>query len=138
MQLNNDYSLLFYHDGKINMEGIIKEMELKGYMSRTHSEKLLVIAFYWDFMYNDYRALLSKEDYRLIEGALDCIYGTSCLIPYPDYLKMGKLHLGEMTEMAQRVKTLEDTDVVKVMQDLNNVDDTTQSDIYIVSEDSDT
>ena len=40
--------------------------------------------------------------------------------------------------MAQRVKTLEDTDVVKVMQDLNNVDDTTQSDIYIVSEDSDT
>lgn len=32
MQLNNDYSLLFYHDGKINMEGLIKEMELKGYM----------------------------------------------------------------------------------------------------------
>ncbi|EJH3870822.1 hypothetical protein NDX70_004927, partial [Escherichia coli] len=32
MQLNNDYSLLFYHDGKINMEGLIKQMELKGYM----------------------------------------------------------------------------------------------------------
>ncbi|MCV5738196.1 hypothetical protein OFN56_40480, partial [Escherichia coli] len=28
MQLNNDYSLLFYHDGKINMEGLIKQMEL--------------------------------------------------------------------------------------------------------------
>ncbi len=25
MQLNNDYSLLFYHDGKINMEGLIKK-----------------------------------------------------------------------------------------------------------------
>jgi hypothetical protein len=26
---------------------------------------------------------------------------------------MGKLHLGEMTEMAQRVKSLEDTSVLK-------------------------
>ena len=26
---------------------------------------------------------------------------------------MGKLHLGEMTEMAQRVKILEDTEVLK-------------------------
>ena len=113
-------------------------LELKGYMPKAHSIKLLVLAFFWDFTYNDYRGILSKEDYCLIEKALDCIYGTSCLIPYPDYLKMGKLHLGEITEMAQRVKTLEDTDVVKVIQDLNNIDDTTQSDIYIVADDSDT
>jgi hypothetical protein len=66
-------------------------------------------------VYCDYRGLLSKDDYRLIEKALDCLYGSTCLIPYPDYLKMNKLHLGEMTEMAQRVKTLEDTDVVKVI-----------------------
>lgn len=127
--------------GEILYEALSKyyhALELKGYMSKAHSNKLLLLAFFWDFTYNDYRGILSKEDYCLIEKALDCIYGTSCLIPYPDYLKMGKLHLGEITEMAQRVKTLEDTDVVKVMQDLNNVDDTTQSDIYIVSEDSDT
>ena len=127
--------------GEILYEALSKyyhALELKGYMSKAHSIKLLVLAFFWDFTYNDYRGILSKEDYCLIEKALDCIYGTSCLIPYPDYLKMGKLHLGEITEMAQRVKTLEYTDVVKVMQDLNNVDDTTQSDIYIVSEDSDT
>lgn len=127
--------------GEILYEALSKyyhALELKGYMSKAHSNKLLILAFFWDFTYNDYRGILSKEDYCLIEKALDCIYGTSCLIPYPDYLKMGKLHLGEITEMAQRVKTLEDTDVVKVMQDLNNVDDTTQSDIYIVSEDSDT
>lgn len=68
--------------GDILLEALTKyyhALEVKGYMSRTHSEKLLVIAFYWDFMYNDYRALLSKEDYRLIERALDCIYGTSSL-----------------------------------------------------------
>ena len=123
--------------GDILLEALSKyyhALEVKGYMSKAHSEKLLVMAFYWDFMYNDYRALLSKKDYCLIERALDCIYGTSCLIPYPDYLKMGKLHLGEMTEMAQRVKTLEETEVVKVIHDLDSVNSDPQSDIVIMAE----
>lgn len=110
-------------------------LELKGYMSKSHSVKLLILCFIRDFMLNDYRAVLGKEDYCLIERALDCLYGTSCLIPYPDYLKMGKLHLGEVTELAQRVKNIEDTDVVKVFQDINGSDEGTQSDIYIQVDD---
>lgn len=109
-------------------------LEVKGYMSKAHSAKLLIMAFYWDFIYNDYRALLSKREYCLIERALDCIYGTNCLIPYPDYLKMGKLHLGEMTEMAQRIKTLEETEVIKVIHDLDSVNGESQSDIVIMAE----
>ena len=109
-------------------------LELKGYMSKAHSDKLLVLAFYRDFMFHDYRAVLSKSDYRLIEEALDCLYGTSCLIPYPDYLKMGKLHLGEMT---QRLKNLEETDVVKVIHNLNNAEDNLDSDICFVAEEDD-
>ena len=109
-------------------------LEIHGYMSKTHSIKLLVLSFFKDFVFQDYRGILTREDYCLIERALDCLYGTSCLIPYPDYLKMGKLHLGEMTEMAQRVKTLEDTDVVKVMHDFENTDDM-QSDVMIVTND---
>lgn len=123
--------------GDILFEALSKyyyALEVKGYMSKAHSTKLLVTAFYWDFMYNDYRALLSKKDYCLIERALDCLYGTSCLIPYPDYLKMGKLHLGEMTEMAQRVKTLEETEVVKVIHNLDSVNSDPQSDIVIMAE----
>lgn len=115
-------------------EALIKyyhALEVKGYMSKTHSEKLLVMAFYRDFMFNDYRALLSKRDYCLIERALDCLYGTSCLIPYPDYLKMGKLHLGEVTEMAQRLKTLENTEVVKV---IHGAEADTRSDVMVVME----
>ena len=50
---------------------------------------------------------------------------------YPDYLKMGKLHLGEMTEMATRIKNLEDTTVVK-SRDLVDVNE--GSDIEITEE----
>ena len=90
-------------------------LERMGYMSNAQAKKLLLLIFYRDFVYHDYRGLLSREDYLLIERALDCLWGSSCLIPYPDYLKMGKLHLGETTELAQRLKNLEDTEVLKAM-----------------------
>jgi len=106
-------------------------LELKGYMSNIQSYKLLILSFYMNFISNDYRGIISKEDYSLIEKALNCLYGTSCLIPYPDYLKMGKLRLGELTELVQRVKALEDTNVVKVIHDLDSVKDDVKSDIMI-------
>ena len=110
-------------------------LELKGYMSKSHSIKLLVLCFYWEFIFHGYHGLLTKKDYCLVEKALNCLYGTSCLIPYPDYLKMGKLHIGEITEMARRVKILEDTNVVKVIDDLGSVDGNPQSDVVITMED---
>jgi hypothetical protein len=107
-------------------------LEKTGYQSFKQTEKLLVLCFLRDFVYNDYRGLISKDDYLMIERALDCLYGSTCLIPYPDYLKMGKLHIGEMTEMAQRVKTLEETEVLKAFDG-----DDENSDIMILSEDDD-
>lgn len=99
-------------------------LELKGYMSYPNVEKLLILIFFKDFMSHDYKGILTYEDYHIIEKALNCLYGTTCLIPYPDYVKMGKLHLGEITELADRVKYLEDTnfagatkEVVKVIHD---------------------
>ena len=92
---------------------------------------LLVLCFLRDFVYQDYRGTLSKNDYSIIEKALNCLFGSNCLIPYPDYLKMGKLHIGEMTEMAHRVKTLEETEVLKAFDG-----DDENSDIMILSDDS--
>lgn len=111
-------------------------LELKGYMSYNNMQKLLLLIFYRDFVFHDYRGLLTKEDYHLIERALDCLYGSTCLIPYPDYLKMGKLYLGEMTEMAQRVKTLEDTPVLKLLNPEDS-ESNPDSDVLVVAGDED-
>ena len=108
-------------------------LEYTGYMSYQNMEKLLILIFYRDFVFNDYRGILSKEDYFLIEKALDCLYGTTCLIPYPDYLKMGKLHLGEVTEMAHRLEVLEKTNVIKLIYD-DEIIQNNDSDIMIVRE----
>ena len=102
-----------------------------GYYKYGDVFRLLVLCFLRDFVYHDYRGVLNREDYRIIERALDCLFGSSCLIPYPDYLKMGKLHIGEMTEMAHRVKILEDTEVLKAFDGDNE-----NSDIIVLSDDS--
>lgn len=109
-------------------------LEKLGYMSWEKIKKLLVLLFYRDFVFNDYHGLLSKEDYHLIEKALDCLYGSTCLIPYPDYLKMGKLHIGEITELAQRIKNLENTEVLKLADLCDVPENLIDSDIIIVSE----
>ena len=114
-----------------SLSNYFNALELKGYMPYSQAQKLLVLAFYRDFALNDYRGLISKEDYHLIESALNCLYGSTCLIPYPDYLKMNKLHLGDTTELASRVKTLEQTKVLKA-EDLT--EGPYGSDIIIVSE----
>ena len=104
-----------------------------GYYKYGDVFSILVLCFIRDFVYQDYRGLISKGDYSIIEKALNCLFGSNCLIPYPDYLKMNKLHLGHMTELSQRVKTLEDTEILKAF----DADGTSDSDIMIVSKEED-
>jgi hypothetical protein len=59
-----------------------------GYVNNKSTNSLLVLIFLFNLMYNDYRGYISQEDYHTIERALNCLYGTNCLVPYPDYLKM--------------------------------------------------
>ena len=104
-----------------------------GYYKYGDVFSLLVLCFISDFVYHDYRGVLSKGDYHTIDKALTCLFGSNCLIPYPDYLKMGKLHIGEITELANRVETLEDTPVLKSF----NAEGTSDSDIIITEEEKD-
>lgn len=109
-------------------------LELKGYIPFRDQAKLLILTFFRDFVFHDYRGILTKEDYRVIERALECLYGSSCLIPYVDYLKMGKLHLGEITEIGQRLKKIENTEVVKLIHDLSTAQGDTDSDVMVVAD----
>lgn len=79
-----------------------------GYYRRKDVEKLLVLVFLYELLYSDYRGYVGKKHYGIINRALECLYGTTCLIPYADYLKMGKLKIGEMAEVISRVSKLDE------------------------------
>ena len=69
-------------------------LEKTGTASFQDTAKVLILSFYRDFLYEDYEGVITAEECRLISRALDCLLGTTCLIPYPDYLKGKKVHLG--------------------------------------------
>ena len=129
------------------LENYYSTLSKLGYLSDSQTYKLLVLSFYRDFMFNDYRGFLTEEDYKKIEEALDCIYGTTCLIPYPDYLDIRTknhssgsginintfgLRFGTITEIAQRTRNLEDTNVLKLVKDTPDTVVDPESDIVFV------
>lgn len=92
-------------------------LQTRGYYPYKDVYKLLVLDFIYCLIYHDYRGYVSKEDYCAFERALECLYGTSCLTPYPDYLKMGRLKLGEMAEIISRLNEKYDTGIETQVKD---------------------
>ena len=56
-----------------------------GYKKQPDVEKLLVYNFIEEMLTGEMRYFITEEDYRKIEQALSCLYGSSCLLPYPQY-----------------------------------------------------
>lgn len=80
-----------------------------GYVNDNKVQSLLIMTFIYNLVFKDYRGIISESDYIYIEKAINCLYGSNCLLPYRDYLKMGKLKIGEYTELAHRLCALENS-----------------------------
>lgn len=79
-----------------------------GYRNEEEVKKLLLYVFIQELV-NTTSIAISEEDYKHLEGALYCIYGTTCLIPYPKYCENPMyLHLGDVAELSKRVDEVEE------------------------------
>lgn len=78
-----------------------------GYRNNEEVKKLLLYIFIHELV-NTTSIVISEEDYKHIDNALYCIYGTTCLIPYPKYCENPMyLHLGDIAELSKRVDELQ-------------------------------
>ena len=69
-----------------------------GFKNETEVKKLLFYVFIQELV-NSPLVDISEEDYKHLENALYCMYGTTCLIPYPDYCqKVPYNHLEAINE----------------------------------------
>ena len=57
-----------------------------GYMSYFEVNKLLVLIFIYDLLESDCGVFITEDEYKVIDEALYCLYGSNCLIPYPKYI----------------------------------------------------
>lgn len=89
-----------------------------GYRNEDEVKKLLLYTYIHELV-NTTSIVISEEDYKHIENALYCIYGTSCLIPYPKYCENPMyLHLGDLAELSKRVDMVEtEVDEIKDIAD---------------------
>ncbi len=81
-----------------------------GYFRQSNVNRLLLYIGIQELLDNDFRGLVSEEDYNEINKALYCLYGSSCLIPYPDYYNTKNkrtMYTGSISEMEHRLSDLE-------------------------------
>ena len=55
-----------------------------GYINYKEVDKLLILIFVYDMFYSRYRYFLTEDDYRVVNNALYCLYGSSCIVPFND------------------------------------------------------
>lgn len=91
-----------------------------GYVNYNEVHNILYLMLIRDFIYNDFYGYITEDDYRHIERSLYCLFGKSCLIPYPEYLTMNNLNLGSISELAYMVKKNEE-DISKVIDDVSEI-----------------
>lgn len=58
-------------------------LKVLGYVKPVEVNNLLVCCFLEELLTNDMSVFITEKDYRLITEALNCLYGTSCITPYP-------------------------------------------------------
>lgn len=92
-----------------------------GYTSYNEVYNILYLILIRDFIYNDFYGYITEDDYRYIERSLYCLFGKSCLIPYPQYLVMGNLNLGSLSELAYRVERNEQN-IIEITNNVNILD----------------
>lgn len=81
-----------------------------GYMKQSEVNKLFLLTIIQKLIDCDFRGLVSEDDYDLINSVLYKLYGTSCLIPYPDYYNSNNKRIMftcSISELVHRVERLE-------------------------------
>lgn len=62
-------------------------LEKVGYMNQKDTDKLILLTFLQE-MLEQYAGYITEKDYKLINSVIACLYGSSCLIPFPQYQKL--------------------------------------------------
>ena len=74
----NDNLLKFTYESIIRYFTTLSQL---GYKSYCDTEKLLTLIFIQEYL-KEYQYYITEEDYNNICKATECLYGSTCLIPY--------------------------------------------------------
>lgn len=76
-----------------------------GYKRDNDVNNLVVFLFLEELLCGTMAQFITENDYNTLDKALYCLYGTSCMIPYPDYRKT---HIDTMNSMPDEYRVSEE------------------------------
>lgn len=81
------YSEVISQQALDSLNKYFKTLESTGYMSYRNVYDLLGLLLVDSFLNTELSEFVTEEDYNIISKFLYCIYGRSCLIPYPQFIR---------------------------------------------------
>lgn len=87
-----------------------------GYKKYSDVNKLLVFNFITELLTGDMRVYITEPDYRIIQNALNCLYGSSCLISYPNYINDNS-PFGNLFSDSVTPRVTEVGDIIRITED---------------------
>ena len=87
-----------------------------GYVKDSDLDKLLVYIFIQEILEGDMSYFVDEKDFRLMEKALSCLFGTSCLLPYPQHANDDNL-FGHLEDDRVAIVRLKQEDLTRSTED---------------------
>ena len=72
-----------------SLDQYFKTLSNYGYMSYDHTYDMMLMIIIQDII-TKFACIITQEDYQMMSSLLECKYGTSCLMSYPEYRKCNK------------------------------------------------
>lgn len=69
-----------------SLERYFNSLSKLGYRSYDEVNKLIILIFIQELLDSDCKFFITEDEYIIIHKALYCLYSSTCLIPYPEYI----------------------------------------------------
>ncbi len=69
----------------ISTNNYFQSLSTLGYKGYNEVNKLLVLLFIEDLLNGPFDLYIDEDDYKVITNILYCLFGSTCLIPYPEF-----------------------------------------------------
>ena len=81
-------------------------LEKTGYVNDVDVNKLLLLQYIQQFLI-DFQGYITKDDYNVIGRIIECLAGTTCLVPYLQYKQQSLPNNNYISEMYVRIAETE-------------------------------
>ena len=95
-------------------------LESLGQISNADTNKLILLSFIQEFL-GEYQGYITEEDYRVIDSIIQCLAGTSCLIPYGQYQQLSTPVTGYTFNIPYRVNVQSDGQHLRAIEYKNGL-----------------